>query len=95
MNVPVLFLIFIQYCNEIVMLAVHYYYRFRNSLDDVVELMEMRGISLSHQTVHNWAQIFGVELGLKLREKRYGQTSRKWHIDSTYIRIWSRRFVKE
>jgi transposase-like protein len=62
---------FIQYPTEIVMLAVYYYYRFRNSLDDVVELLEMRGISLSHQTVHNWAQSFGVELGLKLREKRY------------------------
>jgi transposase-like protein len=50
------------------MLAVHYYYRFRNSLDDVVELMKMRGINLSHQTVHNWAQTFVAELRLKLRE---------------------------
>jgi putative transposase len=33
---------YIQYPTEIVMLAVHYYDRFRNSLDDVVELMLMR-----------------------------------------------------
>ncbi len=69
------------------MLAVHYYYRFRTSLDDVVELMQMRGIHLSHQTVHNWAQQFGVDLGLKLREKRYGQCGKKWHVDATYIRV--------
>ena len=61
---------FIEFPNEVVMLTVHYYYRFKVSLDDVVELMSMRGIYLSHQTVHNWIQIFGVDLGLKLREKR-------------------------
>jgi transposase-like protein len=47
---------FIQYRTEVVMLAVHYYYRFKNSLDGVVELMAIRGIHLSHQTVHNWVQ---------------------------------------
>jgi putative transposase len=81
---------FIQFCTEIVMLAVHYYYRFKNSLDDVVELMQMRGISLSHQTVHNWAHTFGIELGLKLRERRHGQSGKKWHIDATYIRVEGR-----
>ena len=68
---------YIQYPTEVVMMAVHYYYRFRNSLDDVVELMAMRGFHLSHQTVHNWTQIFGVELGLKLREKRKDQAGKK------------------
>jgi len=81
---------FIQYCTEIVMLTVHYCYRFRTSLDDVVELMKMRGIDLSHQTVHNWAQTFGVQLGLKLREKRHGHAGKKWHIDATYIRVEGR-----
>ena len=39
---------FIEYPTEVVMLAVHYYYRFKVSLDNVVELMLMRGIHLSH-----------------------------------------------
>lgn len=81
---------YIEFRTEIVMLAVHYYFRFRNSLDDVVELMAMRGIYLSHQTVHNWTQTFGVELGLKLRRKRYGKSGLKWHIDATYIRVEGR-----
>jgi transposase-like protein len=81
---------FIQHRTEVVMLAVHYYYRFRNSLDDVVELMAMRGIHLSHQTVHNWTQTFGVELGLKLRERRKGKAGKKWHTDSTYIQAEGR-----
>lgn len=52
---------FIEYPTEVVMLAVHYYYQFKVSLDDVVKLMVMRGIHLSHQTVHNWVQTFGVD----------------------------------
>lgn len=81
---------FIEYPTEIVMLGVHYYYRFRTSLPDVVELMALRGINVSHQTVHNWAQTFGVELGLKLRERRRKQAGKKWHVDATYLKIEGR-----
>jgi len=81
---------FIEYPTEVVMMAVHYYYRFKVSLDDVVELMLMRGFHLSHQTVYNWTQRFGVELGLKLRQRRYKKASDKWHIDPTYLRIEGR-----
>lgn len=81
---------FIEYPNEVVMMAVHYYYRFKVSLDDVVELMAMRNINLSHQTVHNWTQTFGIELGLKLREKRKGKAGKKWHADATYVKISGR-----
>ena len=49
--------------SDMVMLALHYYL-FRNNLDDVVELINMRGLYLCHQTVHNWTQTFGVEVGL-------------------------------
>jgi len=39
---------FIEYPTEVVMLVTYHYYRFKVSLDDVVELMAMRGIYLSH-----------------------------------------------
>ena len=81
---------FIEYPNEVVMLLVFYYYRFKVSLDDVVELMQLRGFHLSHQTVHNWVQTFGIELGLKLRKRRYKQAKDKWHVDVTYLRIEGR-----
>lgn len=81
---------FIEYPSEVVMIAVHYYYRFKVSLADVVELMMMRGFHLSHQTVHNWVQTFGVDLGLKLRQRRYGNAGKKWHVDATYLRIEGR-----
>lgn len=78
---------FVEYPTEVVMLAVHHYYRFKLSLDDVVELMQLRGVKLSHQTVHNWVMKYGVELGLKLRTQRKGQAGKKWHVDATYIRL--------
>ena len=67
------------------MLAIHYYHRFKNNLDNVIELLVRRGIHLSHQPVRNWTQTFGVELGLKLRERRKSSGGKKWHMDSTYI----------
>ncbi len=65
---------YIEYPNEIIILAIHHYYRFKVSLDDVTELMSIRGINLNHQTIHHWSQIFGIELGLKLRERRKGKS---------------------
>ena len=49
---------YIEYPTEVVMMVVHYYYRFKVSLDDVVELMAMRNIYLSHQTVHVGANVW-------------------------------------
>ncbi len=72
------------------MLVIHHYYRFKLSLTDVGELMSIRGISLSHQTVHNWTHSFGVELRLKLRTNRKGKSGKKWHIDATYIKVEGR-----
>jgi transposase-like protein len=72
------------------MLVVHHYYRFKLTLDDVNEIMSIRGIKISLQTIHNWSQTFGVELGLKLREARKGTSGKKWHIDATYLKIVGR-----
>ena len=81
---------YIEYPTEIIMLVVYYYYRFKLSLDDVAEIMAIRGIKLSHQTIHNWSQTFGIELGLKLREARKGKSGKKWHVDATYLKIAGR-----
>lgn len=44
---------FIEHPTEVVMMALRYYYRFKVSLEDVVELMVMRGFHLTQQTIHN------------------------------------------
>jgi putative transposase len=75
---------------EVVMLVIYHYCRFKVSLDDVVELMALRGFSLSHQTVHNWVQTCGVTLGRKCRSKRKGQAGKKWYVDATYLKVEGR-----
>ena len=55
--------------------------------------MAIRGLYLSHQTVHNWVQTFGVEIGMKLRTRRKGQSGNKWHTDATYVKIAGNGFV--
>ena len=82
---------FIEYRTEIVLLVVYHYYRFKLSLDDVVELMALRNIYLSHQTVHNWVHTFGVDLGVRLRDARRGNVGQKWHVDSTEIKVQGRK----
>ena len=72
------------------MLAIHHYYRYKLSLEDVVELLALRGFFLSHQTVHNWTQTFGMEIGIKCRSCRKGKAGKKWHVDSTYIKVEGR-----
>ena len=81
---------FIEYPTEVVMMALYYYFRLKVSLDDVVELMALKGFHLSHQTIHNWVHCFGPELGLTLRSRRYKQVSDQWHVDCTYLRIEGR-----
>lgn len=81
---------FIQYRTEVVMLVLFHYHRFKVSLDDVTELMATRGIFLSHQTVHNWTQWFGPEIGLQIRSFRRNTNVKKWHVDSTEIKVSGR-----
>ena len=81
---------FLTYPTEVAILAVRYYYEFKTSLDDVVKLMAMRGVTLCHQTVHNWASTIGVELALAFRTRRKGAVGKKWHADATYIKIEGR-----
>ena len=79
-----------MYPTAVAMMVLHYYYRFKVSLHDVVELMLMRVFNLSHQTVHNWAHQFGPELGMILRANRCKKSGDRWHVDCTYLRIEGR-----
>lgn len=77
----------ISYRTEIVVLVVYHRLRFKLSLDDVVEVMATRNVFISHQTVQNWVQWFGPELGIQLRDFRRNTNGKKWHIDHTEIKV--------
>jgi len=81
---------FLQYPTDIVLLAVFYYYRYKNSLVDVTEHLTLRGFSISHETIRLWSQEIGTEIGLKFRYRRWGQCGKNWHMDITYLPVEGR-----
>ena len=78
---------FTHYPSEIIRLVIFFYYRYKLSLVDVTEIMALRGIIISHETVRQWAQRFGVDIGIKFRARRWENVGKKWHMDSTYLQI--------
>ncbi|PHQ79007.1 MAG: hypothetical protein COB66_07745 [Coxiella sp. (in: Bacteria)] len=69
------------------MLTVFYYYRFKNSLVDVAEHLELRGSHLSHETVRLRSQRISTDVALKMRSLRRGNCHRKWSMDVTYLKV--------
>lgn len=56
------------------------------SYQDVVDLLEERGITVDRSTVFRWVQKFSPEL-TKRTEKQLRRASVDWHVDETYIRV--------
>jgi hypothetical protein len=66
------------------------YFRFALSFRDVKELLAMRGVALSYETVREWCLKFGQAYanGLRRRSPRPGD---QWHLDEVFLKI-NRRF---
>ena len=71
-----------QYPTAIITMVVFFYYRYKLSLVDITEIMALRNVYLSHETVRRWVQIFGADLANKCRKTR-AKVGLKWHMDIT------------
>src|SRR5467141_2430153 len=71
---------------EIISHCVWLYFRFALSFRDVEEMLAMRGVSLSYQTVREWCLKFGQTYanGLRRRSPRPGDM---WHLDEVFLKI--------
>ena len=71
---------------EVISYAVYLYFRFPLSLWMVEEMLAVRGIEVSHETVRKWGLKFGREIanGIRRRRPRGGD---KWHLDEMVITI--------
>ena len=71
---------------EIVVLCVRWYLRYKLSYRDLVEMMSERRIDLAHTTILRWVQGYTPEF-----QKRWNRFARpvggSWRLDETYIRI--------
>ena len=72
--------------DEIIILCVHWYLRYKLSSRDLVEMMAERGLVMSHTTILRWAQRFVPEF--EKRWNRYAAgVSSTWRVDETYVKI--------
>ena len=71
---------------EIISHCVWLYFRFPLSFRDIEEMLAMRGISLSYETVREWCRKFGQPYanGLRRRSPRPGD---RWHLDEVFLKI--------
>src|SRR4028118_1099928 len=74
------------YRAEIIAHTVWLYFRFSLSFRDVEELMAVRGVSVSYETVRRWTLKFGQQYANELRRRR-PQPGDKWHIDEVFLTI--------
>ena len=59
------------------------YFRFALSFRDVEEMLAMRGIALSYETVREWCLKFGQTYANGLRRK----SGDRWHLDEVFLKI--------
>ena len=71
---------------EIISHAVWLYFRFPLSLRMVDELLAARGITVSHETVRQWALKFGQAFANQIR-RRLPAAGDKWHLDEVVLTI--------
>ncbi len=71
---------------EVVGHAVWLYFSFPLSLRMVEELLAARGITVSHETVRQWALKFGQAFANEIR-RRLPRSGNRWHLDEVEIKI--------
>src|SRR3954471_20753312 len=71
---------------EVISHAVWLYFRFPLSLRMVDELLAARGITVSHETVRQWARKFGQGFANQIR-CRLPRAGDKWHLDEVEVKI--------
>src|ERR1700730_17746961 len=66
--------------------AVWLYFRFALSFRDVEEMLAMRGVALTYETVREWCLKFGktYATGLRRKSPRPGD---RWHLDEVFLKI--------
>jgi len=65
---------------EIIAHCVLLYVRFPLSYRAVEEMMLLRGVQVSYETIRRWCQKFGQQFANALRRRR-PRTGDKWHLD--------------
>ena len=71
---------------EIISHCVCLYFRFTLSFREVEEMLAMRGVVLTHETVREWCLKFGQTYANNLR-RRTPRPGERWHLDEVFLKI--------
>ena len=71
---------------EIISHSVWLYFRFALSFRDAEELLAMRGVALTYETVREWSPKFGQTYANSLR-RRAPRPGGRWHLDEVFLKI--------
>jgi putative transposase len=71
---------------EIISHCVWLYYRLPLSFGEIEEVMAMRGVLLSYETIRRWCLKFGQTYASALRRRR-PRPGDKWHLDEVFLKI--------
>ena len=75
-----------HYEGEIILLNVRWYCSYGLSYRNLVEMMEERGLNLSHTTIMRWVHQYAPEIDKKIRP-HLKRTGKSWRVDETYIKV--------
>ncbi len=75
-----------RFPTEIISHCVWLYFRFTLSIRDVEEMLAMRGVALSYETVREWCLKFGQSYANALRRKS-PRPGDRWHLDEVFLKI--------
>ena len=75
-----------RFPSEIISHTVWLYFRFNLSYRDVEEMMNVRGVTLTYETIRHWCLKFGQTYANGLR-RRHPRPGDRWHLDEVFIRI--------
>ncbi len=76
---------------EIISHCVWLYFRFSLSFRDIEEMLAMRGVALSYETVREWCLKFGQTYANNLRRKS-PRPGDNWHLDEVFLKINGRLY---
>jgi putative transposase len=64
--------------------------RYRLTLRDLSEILLLRGLMVSHETIRSWEAALLPVMGEVLRKRRHGirrRSSESWRVDETYLKV--------
>jgi len=69
-----------------ILLTVRWYLPYNLSFRDLVEMMEERGLSITHTTIMRWVYQYRPELDERVR-RHLKTTNDSWRADETYVKV--------